>query len=75
MGDRVEAVSDRDDARLKRNPFSLEPARIAFAVPPFVMSGDTDSQIRIKRAKRLQNFSAPLWMRFHSAPLFRCELG
>jgi hypothetical protein len=75
MCDRVEAVRNRNDARLQRNPFSPETVRIAFSVPTFVVRGDAAPEIGIKRAKRIENFSATLWMGFHCSPLLRRELG
>ena len=37
MGEGVEHIRDRDDARVDRDSFPGELRRVAFAVPPFVM--------------------------------------
>ena len=57
--ERVEVVDDRQNARAERDVFGLEPRRIPFAVPPFVMA-ENERRDRIRERHAADDFGADL---------------
>ncbi len=61
--DDVEGIGEGDDARLRRNVDSLEPARIAAAIPALVVREDAVVELRIEGVERTDDIRAQLRVR------------
>jgi len=68
MRDGVEGVGDRDDARCERDPSPLQLARVAPAIPSFVMGEDALFQFGIEAREGLQHVGTATRMRGDGAP-------
>src|ERR1051325_61872 len=62
IGDDVEHVGDRDDARRERDPSSAQASRIPAAVPSLMMRDDATAELRIELIERLEDARATLRM-------------
>ena len=74
VGDRVEGIGDRDDARHQRNSLPLESSRISCAVPSFVVRGHSLGEVRKKSLERSKYLGATLGVCHHGAALLRRQL-
>ena len=75
MGDRIEAVGDRNDSGRERDSLALQATRIAGPIPALVVGGDSLAQIRVERGERSKNLGPALRVGSHGPPLLWCELG
>lgn len=61
----IESIGDGDDARFDRYALATQAARIAGAVPPFVMRGDANGQVGIEGLEWPQDLGAADRMATH----------
>lgn len=75
VGDRVVRVGDADDARLKRDLRTPQPAWISASVPGLVMRQHTLTEVRIEARQRLEHLGTALRMGRDELPFAFRELA